>query len=184
MKRLILVLMLSLLVSTTWAGECQVLQSNGLRLLARTTYEVNYPGLLKGCFTGYLPEGMPQDNGLYRFGIFKDGRLTVPFPVIEAGMDLSSSPYQHLKIFATSFADLDHDGKRDVAILGSNLAAKGELVFAQVFWNCGDRFVFDEKMNSDLGWYIGSKGVITIKAIQQYIRAHKLKASCEGSSGK
>jgi hypothetical protein len=153
-------------------------------LLPRTTFEVSEPGLLNGCFSGYLPKGMPLDDGLNRFGVFRDGKLAVPFPVIEAGMDLGSDPYQHLKILATSFNDLDRDGQRDVMVIGQNLIANGERIFVQVYWACGNRFVYDDKTDLAIEEYITNKPVVNVKTVQRYIDARKLKAACGDGDSK
>ena len=99
-------------------------------------------------------------------------------------MDLSSDPYQHLKILATSFNDLDRDGQRDVMIIGQNLAASGERIFVQVYWACGDRFVYDDKTDLTIEEYITNKPVINVKTVQRYIDARKLKAACGDGDSK
>ena len=42
--------------------QCESLRTSGLRLLPGTTFEVREPGLLNGCFSGYLPAGTPLND--------------------------------------------------------------------------------------------------------------------------
>lgn len=179
MRHIFLFLTLAFLSGATLAhDQCGALRKNGLRLLPNSTFEVAYPGPLKGCFTGYLPADVTLEEGLYHFGVFHNGKLAVSFPTIEAGMDLSSNPYQHLKILALSFSDLNGDNQRDVVVIGQNLIANGERVFVQVYWGCGERFVYDDKTNLAIEEYITNKPSVSIKMVQQYAHKKKLSAAC------
>lgn len=183
MKRYLLLLWLALLASTCSArSQCDVLRETDMKLLPRSTFDVNYAGPLNGCFSGYLPAGSTPatiERDIYTFGVFRDGEEVVSLPVVTAGMDLASDPRQHLKILAVSFDDLDRDGRRDVMIIGANLAAKGELIFVQIYWGCGNDFDYDEKTNSEVDHAITNKPVVNVKTVARIIAAKKLKSGCE-----
>ncbi|WP_263262291.1 hypothetical protein [Pseudomonas sp. RIT-PI-S] len=162
--------------------QCETVLRTDLRLLPKTTFNVNFQQPLNGCFTGYLPENENFEDGLYRFGIFRDSKLITPLPVVEAGADLSSHPLDDLKILAVSFDDLDRDGRHDVTVLGQRSGAKSDRIFMQVFWGCPENFVYDNKVNSDVDWDVGNLSKINIKAIKNYIRKKGFKAKCGGEN--
>lgn len=178
-KQILFVWLALFITMAAHAGdECQSLKGGEIRLLEGTTFDLHYTGLLNGCFTGFLPPDNTTDDGLFRFSIFKNGKRVTDLPVVEAGMDLSSNPKQHLKVVAVSFADLNNDAVRDVAVVGTNLSAGGERTFVQVFWGCNSKFVFDEKANSDINWDLGQKANLSLKEVQQYISKRGFRAKC------
>jgi len=118
-------------------------------------------------------------GGLYFFGVFQKREQVVQLPVITAGMDLASDPRQHLKILAVSFDDLDHDGQRDVMLIGQNLVANGDLIFVQIYWGCGNDFNYDDKANSQVNRAITNQPVVNIKTLKKIIASMKLKSGCE-----
>ncbi|WP_263262290.1 hypothetical protein [Pseudomonas sp. RIT-PI-S] len=183
MRNRVLFIALFFIMGTLHAqDQCETLRETKLRLLAKTTFNVNFQQPLNGCFTGYLPENETFEDGLYRFGIFRDSKLITPLPLVEAGADLSSDPLQDLKILAVSFNDLDGDGRHDVTVLGQRLTAKGDYSFMQIFWGCPKNFVYEEDVNDDVAWDVGNLSKINIKVVQNYIRKKGFKAQCGGEN--
>jgi hypothetical protein len=180
MKRCVLFFWLALVASGCLAGvQCDALRSTGLRLLPKTTFEVSYPGLLNGCFSGFLPEGDSLDEGLYRFGVFREGKVVYTLPEVKAGRDLASNPHQHLKILAVSFNDVDGNGQRDVIVIGQGLAAKGEDTFVQLYWGCANDFILDDTDDEAITGLLVKSSVINVKTVERFIAAKKLKAACK-----
>lgn len=173
MKRLWLFLGLALFALSTEAEtECDQLHRMGVDLLPNTIFNVTYGGPLSGCFAAFLPNG----EHLYRFGVFRNGLLAVSLPVVEAGGDMVQS--KGLKIHAVSFKDLDGDGQRDVTVIGQRLAAKGKLIFAQVFYGCTEEFIYDDQSNDKVDAYLVNRPVINLAEIKGFIAKHKLGHVC------
>jgi hypothetical protein len=61
------------------------------------------------------------------------------------------------------------------------MIANGERTFVQVYWGCGERFVFDDKTDLAIEEYITNKPVVNVKTVQQYVRKRKLKAACDAA---
>jgi hypothetical protein len=160
-------------------GQCDTLRAGGLQILSNSTFDLDYTGLLNGCFAGYIPREHNKEEDLYRFGVFRDGKLVVQLPLVEAGMDLSSSPYNQLKILAVSFSDVDRNGQRDVTIIGERLAAKGMQPFVQIYWGCEQRFLYDEEANSEVIWLLASKKKIDVRSVSGFVQKRKLRAICK-----
>lgn len=174
MKNFVLFLWMVLLGGTCSAkSECDLLRDAGFTLLPNTTFEVRYAEPLNGCFSGYLSRGAGE---LYRFGVFKNGEELVSLPLVTLGMDLFNDNY--LKILATSFNDIDHDGNRDIMIIGNRLFANGGLTFVQIYWGCGSKFSYDVKANSEVNWLMSNVGVINVKKVEKIVASKKMKSTC------
>lgn len=177
MKRCAIFLGLALAAGECMAGvQCDALKSTGLRLLPKTTFEVAYPGILNGCFSGFLPEGESLDGGLYRFGVFREGKVVYTLPV--AGRDMDSNPHRHLKILAVSFNDVDHNGFRDVMVIFHALYAKGENTFVQLYWGCANDFVFDDSDEEEITGLLMKSSAVNVKTVERFIATKKLRAVC------
>lgn len=177
MKSFFVTLCMVILAGTCSAkSHCDALRDTGATLLPNTTFEIRHASPLNGCFSGYLPEGELVGQGLYQFGVFRDGEEVASLPIVTAGMDLASSPY--LKILATSFSDLDHDGRRDVLVIGSTLAAKGELIFVQIYWGCDNTFTYEDKVNAEVNWAITNRYVVNVKSVETIVADKRLKSGC------
>ncbi|WP_263262292.1 hypothetical protein [Pseudomonas sp. RIT-PI-S] len=151
-------------------------------LLPKTTFNVNFQPPLVGCFTGYLPKNETSQNALYRFGIFHDSELITKLPAVEAGADLSSNPFNEMKILAVSFNDLNSDDRHDITVIGKVLIANGYRTFTQVYWGCTDNFAYEDKVNSDISRDVRNLSKVRIEVVQNYVRRNGFKARCGGEN--
>lgn len=179
MSRSAIVVGLLLFAGSAVAGdECAVLTNQGLNLLAGSTFNLSYPPPLNGCFTGFLPASSGNAPGQYELGVFRDGKLMTKLPALEPESDLSSDSKRHLRVLAVAFNDIDKDGRRDVLLIGQRLIASGNRIFAQIYWGCGDRFVYDEDAGHTVDWELTGKRDINVQTVGKLLRYKQFRSSC------
>jgi len=126
------------------AGQCEALRSTDAHLLKGSVKEVSFVDkrLPKGCFAAYLAKG----ETIYRFGIFKDGALSMVLPPTYPEADKGRSDLQEkpdLEILAVSFPDLNRDRFRDVLVYGRSIGKQYNYNFVQIYWSCTNGLIHD-----------------------------------------
>lgn len=146
------------------AGDkCNDLKLSGKTFIAKQSFAIDFEPFAGGCFATFgSKEEMLDEKDVPRgstFHIFKGGKSVLELP---DAFDGQAACW----VEAVSFKDLNGDGKTDIIMAGSCLAAKDSYPSNAVYVNNGSRFTTDAEANSKLN------ELKSAKAIEDYVSSH------------
>lgn len=146
------------------AGDkCNNLKLSGKNFIAKQSFPIDFEPFPGGCFATFgSKEDMLDEKDVPRgstFHIFKGGKSVLELP---DAFDGQAACW----VEAVSFKDLNGDGKTDIIMAGSCLAAKDSYPSNAVYVNNGSRFTTDAEANSKLN------ELKSAKAIEDYVSSH------------
>jgi hypothetical protein len=152
--------------ASTDKSACLKSAISGKKLIASQTFVFDHAPFKGACFVTFAnPDDMVDEKDVPRgstFHIFKDGKKIFDFPDAFAGTEACW-------IEAVGFEDLNGDGKTDVVIAGSCLAARDSYPQNAVFANDGAKFLTREEANELLS------EAKTVKAISAIVKKNLAK---------
>ncbi|MBX7054637.1 MAG: FG-GAP repeat protein [Pyrinomonadaceae bacterium] len=143
--------------------SCKDLKLAGKNFIAKQSFPIDFEPFAGGCFATFgSKDEMLDEKDVPRgstFHIFKDGKSVLDLP---DGFDGQAACW----VEAVSFKDLNGDGKTDIIMAGSCLAAKDSYPSNAVYVNSGKTFTTDADANSKLN------ELKSVKAIEDYVTSH------------
>lgn len=147
-------------------SACLKAAMDGKRLIANQTFAFDYEPFRKSCFVTFgSKQEMLDEKDVPRgstFHIFKDGELVYDFEDAFDGMPACW-------VEAVGFEDLNGDGKTEVIIAGSCLAAKDSYPMNAIYENYQDDFRTYRVQNESLDSFK------TVKEISDFAKKNKDK---------
>jgi hypothetical protein len=146
------------------AGDsCKDLKLAGKTFISKQSFPIDFEPFAGGCFATFASKDeMLDEKDVPRgstFHIFKGGKSVFDLP---DAFDGQAACW----VEAVSFKDLNGDGKTDIIMAGSCLAAKDSYPSNAVYVNNGKTFTTDADANSKLN------ELKSAKAIEDYVTSH------------
>jgi len=146
------------------AGDsCKDLKLAGKAFISKQSFPIDFEPFAGGCFATFASKDeMLDEKDVPRgstFHIFKGGKSMLDLPDAFDGQPACW-------VEAVSFKDLNGDGKTDIIMAGSCLAAKDSYPANAVYVNNGKTFTTDADANSKLN------ELKSVKAIEDYVTSH------------
>ncbi len=147
-------------------SACLKASKEGKRLIADQTFVFDYEPFRKSCFVTFGSKTeMMDEKDVPRgstFHIFKDGEIVYDFEDAFDGMPACW-------VEGVGFEDLNGDGKTEVIIAGSCLAAKDSYPMNAIYLNIRDDFRTYQSSNQHL------ENLKTVGEIKEYVKKNKDK---------